>query len=786
MKNQFLILAIIFFVAIINAQQKPALPSVRGTTPLNTHSSSLITSSTYAVVVGISDYQDPAIPDLRFADKDAEIFANYLRSDAGGKLDQDHLRVLINQQATMAQFANALDWLWENCKEGDEAIIYFSGHGDVEKKSLSQPGFLLCWDAPAHVYMAGGAFALPMLQEVISTLSIQHNARVIVITDACHSGVLAGSSVGGAQATTANLARQYANEIKIMSCQPNEFSIEGEQWGGGRGAFSYHLIDGLYGLADFNDDQGVTLQELGRYLEDHVSTEVAPVSQVPIIVGNRNERLNSVNPKLVADIKSGKTNQSQMLFAINSKGIEDEVLLHADESIQKVYQQFKQSIQDKVFLAPANACADFYYNQLIQNPAMQRLHSTMKRNYAAALQDDAQQVMNRWLKTDIKEIYLSRKHRKEKYQLYPRYLERAAELLGSGHYMYKTLMSRSHLFEAYNIALTDFNFNPDVGQRAIKEFREALDWQPESPHVYWLMSRVFALNLLKADSSDYYGQKAIQMLPGWLLPYVSLAYVFHMKFKNSESVKEYLKAANLIDSNSTLVRDLWAAYYKSKFQYTLAEQNALKALEADSSNTYACVLLSDIYSNTKRMKQAEEICKRAIRLDSTYGGAWTQLGNIYAQSGKNVESENMYRRAFLLDSLDVNALIGLGIFHASQKKWNDAEREFLRIIQIDSTYDLAWDRLASLFNNTGRVKQAEEIYLKLIQKSPNENTLHYNLACLYSRQDQIEKGFASLENALKIGMSDYKDWLQQDPDLSQLRAHKEEWDAMMKKYFSDK
>ncbi|HRG69917.1 MAG TPA: hypothetical protein PLS73_13795, partial [Saprospiraceae bacterium] len=45
----------------------------------------------YAVVVGISDYQDPAIPDLRFADKDAEAFANYLRSDAGGKLDGDHL-----------------------------------------------------------------------------------------------------------------------------------------------------------------------------------------------------------------------------------------------------------------------------------------------------------------------------------------------------------------------------------------------------------------------------------------------------------------------------------------------------------------------------------------------------------------------------------------------------------------------------------------------------------------------------------------------------------------------
>ncbi len=36
------------------------------------------TNSTYAVVVGISDYQDEDIPDLRFADKDAEAFATFL------------------------------------------------------------------------------------------------------------------------------------------------------------------------------------------------------------------------------------------------------------------------------------------------------------------------------------------------------------------------------------------------------------------------------------------------------------------------------------------------------------------------------------------------------------------------------------------------------------------------------------------------------------------------------------------------------------------------------------
>ena len=34
---------------------------------------------TFAVVIGISDYQNPEIPDLSFAHRDAQVFADFLR-----------------------------------------------------------------------------------------------------------------------------------------------------------------------------------------------------------------------------------------------------------------------------------------------------------------------------------------------------------------------------------------------------------------------------------------------------------------------------------------------------------------------------------------------------------------------------------------------------------------------------------------------------------------------------------------------------------------------------------
>src|SRR5690606_16874082 len=209
----------------LSAQQP--VPVGKGASPINKQQTTTNSKNIYAVVIGISDYQDEGIPDLQYAHKDAEAFAAFLQSPAGGSLDGDHLKVLLNEQATVAQLATALDWLWEVAKENDRVIMYFSGHGDVEKKSLTQPGYLLCWDAPSQVYMAGGAFNVRDLNDVVSTLSVQNKAKFFLITDACRAGTLSGSGIGGSQATAANLAKQFANEIKILSCQPDEYSIEG-------------------------------------------------------------------------------------------------------------------------------------------------------------------------------------------------------------------------------------------------------------------------------------------------------------------------------------------------------------------------------------------------------------------------------------------------------------------------------------------------------------------------------------------------------------------------------
>ena len=576
----------------------------RGVTPVANPQSAIRTpqSKTYAVVVGISDYQDEGIPDLRFADKDAEAFANFLRSPAGGQLDVDHLNLLTNDQATAAQVSIALDWLMDVCQEGDRVIIYFSGHGDVEAKRLSQPGYLLGWDAPPQVYMGGGAINIRDLQDIVSTLSVENKAKVILITDACRSGKLSGSDIDGAQLTSQNLARQFENEIKILSCQPNEYSIEGEQWGGGRGAFSYHLINGLYGLADGNGDISVNLMELGRYLQDKVTTEVAPQSQVPMTVGDFTEKLVSVNPNLLENIKNGKKGQLQLFTSTESRGIEDEVLAAADPGIVELYLAFKKSLIDKQFLEPANASTDFYFEKLSREPQLEKLHSSMRRNYAAALQDDAQQELNDILKIGLSKADAKGRTPKDVYGKYPVYLKRAEQVDPTSilvWYVKGVFYDRHGKFEA-----------------AEKYYLKAIEGSGNDicfPCAHHNLGSIYAKTDRYTEAEQQLN-KALQLDTGFTRAYVGLAGIYAKTGRAKEA------------------------------DHAIKKMIALAPNDASNINSSGW-----FYLESDRLKEAEAAFLEAIRLDSTAKYAHPNLGLVYAKTGRYEEAETKLQKGLELD-----------------------------------------------------------------------------------------------------------------------------------------
>ena len=802
-----LIISTTFLTFSLFAQQK-------GATPVQSTDGGQQSGSTYAVVVGISDYQDEEIPDLRFADKDALAFAGFLQSPAGGSLDEDHLKVLINEKATVAQFAIALDWLWEVVKENDRVIIYFSGHGDVERKSITQPGYLLCWDAPSKIYLAGGALALPMFQDVVTTLSAQNKAKVIVITDACRSGKLSGSSVGGAQITGANLAKQYANEIKILSCQPDEYSIEGEQWGGGRGAFSYHLLDGLYGMADRDNDQSINLREIDRYLEDHVTPEVAPQNQLPMVVGDSREKLTNVFPDILAQLKEAKKGEIPMFTATESRGIEDDVLAAADTSVVEMYFAFKKALEDKQFLfaeegRAENDFADYYFEKLIAEPSLEKLHSSMRRNYAAALQDDAQQVMNTLLKSGLTKLTLKEQKGTITFSNYPAHLQRASELLGNEHYMYNTLQARKLYFKG---------MTQKSGKEARTWLHKALTLEPEMPHAMTGLISTFIYGEY-VDSAEYYFQKAIDLIPSWVEPYIKLSLVYNAN-RSLDKAEEVLRMAGKIDSSSVKVWYYTANAIKDQRKYEEAIKYYKKVIEATAQDVcFPCASnnLGWTYKQLKQYEEAEKYYTKAIQLDSTFILAYGNLAFLL-----RLQSQNEKAKIYINKGLSIDSTISLiwnlawviftteGIAAASTfldtgiAKRTSARgkatllyvKGFLEYYANHPNESLTTLRQAAAIN--GKYQPFALAMEKLIEKDYESAALYFeeaieknpgadNIKYIYC-QLKVEQG--DFDGALELlgqtmGKGRTFDFINTDPKLDPLRQMPE-FKAMMKKYYPSK
>lgn len=736
-------LKLLYSIVIISFSFQGLFAQFKGTNPVQTQTAGLA-GTTRAVIVGISDYQNPKITDLEFADRDAREFAKYLSGRAGGSVDSTNIMLLTNEKATAGQFVSALYWLMEESKKDDQAIIYFSGHGDVENTTMNQPGFLLCWDAPSKVYMGGGTFGLIYLQEIISTMSTQNKAKVLVITDACRAGKLAGSSINGTQATASNLAKQYASEVKIMSCQPNEFSLEGKNWGNGRGVFSYYFLAGIQGFADRNKDGLVNLQEIERYLDDKVPDAVAPHSQIPMTVGNKTIVISKVDPDVLKNLKD--PDQETQMSVTGNKGIESSILGLSDTNILRKYHLFNKAISEKHLMHPESGSAFSLYNELKNIEELKKFEGLMRRNLAAALQDEAQQAINAYLRADPDELK-KRLTFDTVYANFPGYLEKAAELMGDKHFFYKELKAREHYFRGLNLRFKaeQSNYDTLLLKSALTEQQLCLQFIQNSAYAMNEIGWLYYLLNKYNESLNYYNQ-AIKLCPQWALPWSNLC-----------------------------------ASYNRLNDFKQAEICGKKALEIDSSFALALSNLADSYRGANNISDAKKYYQLAIEKDSELGDCYAGYGRILFIEGNYEAAKEAFIRFNKLKPNDIDGLNNLGQVYMKLNLEKEALEYFEKINALFPGSEIAFQGMIEFyfhFKNWDRAVTLLETYLK---KYPQDPFAYYLLASVAIQQNQKDKCLTHLENAFKLGFNDV-DSIINDPVFEPI-IHLNEFQALKNMYF---
>jgi hypothetical protein len=222
----------------------------------------------YAVVIGINKYKN--LPSLKYATNDAREFYRYLTEV--NKIPKDHIWLFMDEEATLDKIRSTLATsLRRSAGKDDTVIIFLAGHGATEKDATSPDGdglekYILPHNAdPKDLYTT----ALPM-GEIARIFQRINSERLVFISDTCYSGASGGRTIPvvGARMNVSGAFLERLSQGKgrviLTASDANEVSTEKDELK--HGVFTYYLLEGLRGKADFDKDGAVTVDEVYRYV----------------------------------------------------------------------------------------------------------------------------------------------------------------------------------------------------------------------------------------------------------------------------------------------------------------------------------------------------------------------------------------------------------------------------------------------------------------------------------------------------------------------------------------
>ena len=263
-----------------------------------------------AVLVGINDYSNTKLRNLKCAEKDATDLREVLLT----KLRYDKRDVYLMTKTegfdakndslfpTGKNIRANLKGLLEDLRKEDTVLIAFSGHG-VHLKALKAKGLHFC---PSDTNLDKPE-TLISISEIYAQLKDHCQAELkILVMDACRndpSDGRAGSDEKLESVTRPLIPKPEGGTVAFFSCSEGQKAFENEKVG--RGFFTDSLIRGLSGEAA-NKEGEVTIPLLEEFLQKDVTATVKrdkglTTRQIPERLGDLRGRV------LVAKIEASET-----------------------------------------------------------------------------------------------------------------------------------------------------------------------------------------------------------------------------------------------------------------------------------------------------------------------------------------------------------------------------------------------------------------------------------------------------------------------------------------------
>ncbi len=607
-------------------------------------------SNVYAVVIGITNYENKTIPPLSYADKDARLFADWLKNNKAQKVAEENLKLFLNEDASISNIYESFNWLKKQVKKDDYVFLYYSGHGDIETDTLNSKGYLLAWNSPANNYR-NNAIAVADLNDLANSLTTLNQAKVIIITDACHSGKLAGDFYKGRELTARNLNLVLNNQVRFAACQANELAAEGPGWGGGRGVFSYYLLKGLEGFARPDTNGLINVENLETYLDSSFKTDeglkIEKHIQHPLIDGspifpltlfdsatlstakNKQPVLQNagvVNSSGLQSLKSLGEQPIDYFFAIANKADLDTMLdyknyvtISPSEIPLKMVSDYLDKLMHlkKIFMSISKEDLEHFTvqmnTQLFERNELtiQNLQTQLQKNNFLAerfneilvqlVHKKCQTLVNAYLNGDLAELEKRQYYNTQKnpYQNLLALMQVAINLTPENNYLYKILNVNKYYLTGLEMrmqmALSKENADKLL-QEAFAQQQKALLLEPFAAYIQNELGNLY-MHKNNFDSALYYFNYASALAPTWAIPYSNKIRLYFAIQKPKEAYLA-MHIADSLEPNLAFVNVNAGLVMEKDSNWLAAETYYLNAITQNKSHYLPYERLGFVYINT--------------------------------------------------------------------------------------------------------------------------------------------------------------------------------------------
>ena len=226
----------------------------------------------WAIVIGVSNYAH-AEP-LLYAASDAAAFGEFLKSPRGGAIPEDHVFVLLEDEATRFGVLVALEELQGKVQRGDTVYVYIAGHGFIKNRV----GYFIPSDGALNL-PAATAINFSHLKDMVESGLAHANTRILV-TDMCNAGRIGPGqtelAAGIQNLINANLLDLNAGAgtfLNLLASRPTEASWESDELE--QGVFTYTLLEALNGSGSPAGQTIASANDVVNYVRSEVASYTA-------------------------------------------------------------------------------------------------------------------------------------------------------------------------------------------------------------------------------------------------------------------------------------------------------------------------------------------------------------------------------------------------------------------------------------------------------------------------------------------------------------------------------